>query len=155
MKPFIVLGIYQPERWRAQQIGQDLTDLTARLGLQPHYDPAHGPLKLKGRNWSSPHLHAEVRRRTFKTTQAESFHYDGDLEPNSRPDCGIVLWASNHPTEIKLRNLDFVVQPKPYEVVLFHNLSCLHRRPPNVPRIRWVYRQRVQLNSEWRRRLGL
>lgn len=159
MKPYIVLGTYKPSKWRASTVGRELTDLTNRLGLQPHYDPLHGPLELTGRNWVSKVLHAEVRRRTFKTNQAESYHYDGDLQEGSRPNCAIVLWASNSPTEIKWQSnrasllingekLDTVFQPKPYEVVIFHNMHCLHRRPAGVPRIRWVFRQRVSLPSK-------
>jgi hypothetical protein len=154
--PFLSLGFFKPERWNARQIGYELTARTQSLGLTPHIDPAHGPLPLKGRNWASVHLHAEVRRRTFKTAQAESFHWDGDLEPDAKPDCGIVLWASNHPTEIKWRNGDGTIyQPRPYEVVVFANLCCLHRRPANCPRVRWIYRQRVALPPDWRLNLGL
>lgn len=160
MKPYLSLGKYMPSRWRASIVGRELTDLTAKLGLLPHYDPMHGPLELTGRNWVSKVLHAEVRRRTFKTNQAESFHYDGDLQEGSRPDCAIVLWASNNPTEIKWRQCqcgacgdtrqpksihEEIYSPRPYEIVIFRNLACLHRRPANVPRIRWVFRQRVSL----------
>lgn len=155
MIPYKVLAVYKPERWNAKLIGRDLTDLTAKLGYVPHDDPAHGPLRLGGKNWYSPLLHAEVRRRTFNTKQAEDWHYDGDLEPLAKPDCHIVCWASNHPTEIKWRDrkaslllsgeqLDTIFQPKPYEVVVFDNSKCLHRRPPGCPRIRWMFRQRVQ-----------
>jgi hypothetical protein len=157
VKPYLVLGTYKPSKWRASTVGRELTDLTCELGLLPHYDPVHGPLELTGRNWVSKVLHAEVRRRTFKTNQAESFHYDGDLQEGSKPDCAIVLWASNHPTEIKWTNQhgvaafrkheDEIYQPRPYEIVIFHNLHCLHRRPAGVPRIRWVYRQRVSIPS--------
>jgi hypothetical protein len=146
VKPYIVLGIYKPKVWRAWRIGRDLTDLTEKLGLEPHYDPAHGPLERVP--WHSTLLHAEVRKRSFKTKMAEGWHYDGDTTPGSKPECGIVLWASNNPTEIMWRDCDgcpCLSQPKPYEVVLFANLECLHRRPEGVPRIRWVFRQRVHL----------
>lgn len=153
MKPYLSLGKYMPSRWRASVVGRELSDLMAKLGLQPHIDRVHGPLRLTGRNWSSEILHAEVRRRTFSTKQAESFHYDGDLEPGANPNCAIVLWASNNPTEIKWRDYYGgahpaelkIYQPKSYEVVIFHNMHCLHRRPAGVPRIRWVFRQRVSL----------
>jgi hypothetical protein len=159
MKPYLVLGTYKPSRWRASVVGRELTDLTAKLGLQPHIDPHHGPLKLSGRNWSSELLHAEVRRRTFKTSQAESWHFDADLEPNGNPNCAIVLWASNSPTEIKWRECSsgvdefskgskHVYTPKPYEIIVFNNMHCLHRRPVGVPRVRWVFRQRVNPGPE-------
>jgi hypothetical protein len=157
MKPYLSLGIYRPTRWRASVVGRELTDLTASLGLVPHFDPVHGPLELKGRNWASKLLHAEVRRRTFATKQAEGWHFDGDTTPGSRPDCAIVLWCSNSPTEIKWQkpvlddgDLGYaesvkVWQPKPYEVVIFHNLHVLHRRPAGASRVRYVFRQRVQI----------
>ena len=157
MNPYLSLGLYKPSRWRASVVGRDLTNLTCELGLQPHYDPMHGPLKLTGRNWVSKALHAEVRRRTFKTQMAEGWHYDGDTTPGSRPDCALVLWASNNPTEIcwrdNLKNDEEhfekgIWQPRPYEVVIFRNLSCLHRRPASVPRVRWVFRQRVDLPTK-------
>lgn len=155
MKPYISLGIYRPTRWRAREIGLHLTDLTARHGLRPHEDAAHGPLPLRGRNWVSWALHAEVRRRTFRTQQAEGWHYDGDLTEGSKPDCILVLWASNTPTQVKWNVQgpathytgthpcnDIIYQPRPYEVVAFRNLECLHRRPPGCPHVRWVFRQR-------------
>lgn len=150
MKPYLVIGHYKPSRWRASVVGRELTDLTCELGLEPHYDEAHGPLKLTGRNWSNELLHAEVRRRTFHANQAEGYHWDGDLEPNSKPDCAIVTWASNTPTQIKWREqhdkeFEMVYQAKPYQVIIFRNLACLHRRPPNCPRVRWLFRQRVGL----------
>lgn len=155
MTPYRVLGVYKPSQWRAWRIGRDLTDLTDSLGLVAHYDPAHGPLERVP--WRSELLHAEVRKRSFRTKMAEGWHYDGDTTPGSKPECAIVLWASNNPTLIKPRytkgkwgeytpdaNVP-VYQPKPYEVVLFNNLECLHRRPEGVPRVRWVFRQRVQI----------
>lgn len=158
MKPYLSLGLYKPSRWRAYQVGRELTDMTCDLGLIPHYDPMHGPLELTGRNWVNKLLHAEVRRRTFNTTQAEGWHYDGDTTEGSKPDCALVLWASNNPTQIRWKDYHGEVppigrgtqiyQPRPYEVVIFRNLSCLHRRPPNVPRVRWVFRQRVQVPAK-------
>ena len=153
MKPYIVLATYRPKKWRASIVGRELSDLTAELGLQPHIDRYHGPLKLTGRNWSSELLHAEVRRRTFQTSQAESWHFDADLEPKGNPNCAIVLWASTSPTEIRW-NEDCsnsslhgpeIFRPKPFEVVIFNNMHCLHRRPKDVPYRRWVFRQRVNL----------
>ena len=143
--PYKSLGIYRPERWSARRIGQDLCRLTRRAGCIPHVDPAHGPLERVA--WRSDRLHAEVRRRSFKTKMAEGWHYDGDTTPGARPDCALVLWASNNPTEIKLRTPSDgrVFQPRPYEVVIFRNLECLHRRPPGAPRVRWVFRQRVAI----------
>lgn len=155
MKPYISLGIYRPLRWNAYQVGQDLTSLTHKLGLVPHFDPAHGPLERVA--WRSELLHAEVRKRSFKTKMAEGWHYDGDTTPSSKPSCALVLWASNMPTQIRWQAAAYTVvhptdgefnavyQARPYEVVIFHNLHCLHRRPEGVGRIRWVFRQRVAL----------
>lgn len=143
MRPYRVLAVYKPSRWNARQIGCELTELTHNHGFKPHVDHSHGPLILTGKAWSSVPLHAEVRRRTFKTAQAESFHWDGDLDPKANPNCLIVLWASNTPTEIKWRHEATIYQARPYEVIVFDNTRCLHRRPLNAPRIRWVFRQRV------------
>lgn len=141
MEPFRVLATYKPPKWNAQRVGLDLTDITKSYGLIPHDDPAHGPLiKVP---WFSIKLHAEVRRRTFKTKQAEDWHYDGDTTPGSKPDCCLVLWATNHPTEIKYNGTIYV--PNPYDLVIFKNMSVRHRRPENCPRIRWVFRQRVAI----------
>lgn len=142
MLPYKVLGIYKPDEWKSWKVGKDLTALTKKLGLVPHVDPAHGPLNTSKKcPWVSLSLHAEVRRRTFNTDQAEGWHYDGDTTPGSKPNCCLVLWASNNPTEIMYQGK--VYQPKPYEVIIFKNMSVTHRRPANVPKIRWVFRQRV------------
>lgn len=147
--PYKVLATYRPAKWRASIIGRDLTDITSEMGYVPHIDPAHGPLHLTGRNWCSEVLHAEVRRRTFKTQMAEGWHYDGDTTEGSRPNCLLCLWASNHPTEVKWRSegkdSEMIYVPEPYQLVVFPNLECLHRRPPHVPRVRWVFRQRLAL----------
>jgi len=139
MEPYLVLGVYKPEIWKSYIVGRELTALTRGWGLIPHKDPAHGPLHSVP--WYSEPLHAEVRRRTFKTAQAEDWHYDGDTTPGSKPECCLVLWATNNPTEIQYQGR--IYRPKPYEVVIFKNMSVRHRRPTNVPRIRWVFRQRV------------
>src|SRR6266704_6685063 len=76
MKPYVVLGVYHPVIWKSWRVGRDLTRMTRELGLKPHVDPKHGPLHSVP--WYSEELHAEVRRRTFKTKQAEGWHYDGD-----------------------------------------------------------------------------
>jgi hypothetical protein len=154
LKPYLVLGHFVPTVWDAQRIARSLCWITHKAGLTPHVDPAHGPLTKVP--WYSVPLHAEVRRRSFRTKMAEGWHYDGDTTLGSRPDCAIVLWASNNPTEIRRRidpcvespgwtadGATSVYQPKPYEVVIFRNLRCLHRRPEGVPLIRWVFRQRV------------
>ena len=147
MLPFRVLAIYKPSTWTARIVGRELTDLTAKLGYTPHDDPVHGPLSLKGRNWSSVLLHAEVRRRTFATTQAEGWHYDADLSPGGNPNCLICLWASNTPTLIRWKHSPEIFQPRPYEVVLFNNMHCEHKRPSNCPKVRWVFRQRLAVKE--------
>lgn len=143
MIPYKVLAVYKPKIWRASLIGKELTDITKNAGLIPHKDPAHGPLITVP--WVSESLHAEVRRRTFNTKQAEGWHYDGDTTPGAKPECCLILWATNHPTEIQYQNK--IYTPKPYELVIFKNMSIRHRRPENCPRIRWIYRQRVAIPS--------
>lgn len=147
MKPYIVLGTYKPTLWKAFRVGRDICGITKAAGLIPHIDPAHGP--LHGAAWFNEALHAECRRRTFKTKQAEGWHYDGDTTPGSKPNCCLVLWSSTQPTWIKWQNLNHHFEapeyfvPKPFEVILFRNMSCLHRRPPNCVKNRWTFRQRV------------
>lgn len=138
-EPFVVLTTYRPEIWNPRKVGLDLCAITRGNDLKPHPDPIHGPLTTVP--WYSDRLHAEVRRRTFKTKQAEGWHYDGDTTPGANPNCAMVLWASNTPTEILYKGEIYV--PKPYDVVLFKNLSVQHRRPLDCPRVRWVFRQRV------------
>ena len=99
MKPYTILATYKPTLWRAWRIGRDICKITKDAGLVPHADPAHGP--LHGATWYNDFLHAECRKRSFKTKQAESWHYDGDLEPGARPNCAIVLWSSTMPTADK------------------------------------------------------
>src|SRR5437868_5466712 len=108
MLPYKVLAYYKPTIWKSWRVGRDLTRMTRELGLVPHVDPAHGPLHSVP--WWSEELHAEVRRRTFKTKQAEGWHYDGDTTPGSKPDCCLVLWATNTPTERRWRGKIYVTR---------------------------------------------
>lgn len=143
--PFLVLGTYHPPRWKSWVVGHDLTAMTKKAGLVPHVDPAHGPLLTVP--WYDEKLHAEVRRRTFKTKQAEAWHYDGDITPGSKPECAIVTWSTNTPIEIQRNGESTIYSPKPYEVIIFHNKHVVHRRPPGCPRVRWVFRQRCAVPS--------
>jgi hypothetical protein len=141
MTPYKVLDTYHPTAWKAWKVGRDLTTLTKKHGLAPHPDPIHGPLLTVP--WVSEELHAEVRKRTFKTKQAEDWHFDGDITPGANPHCCLVLWTTNTPTEIMYQGK--IYTPNPYEVIIFKNLSVKHRRPPNCPRIRWIFRMRTQI----------
>jgi len=141
MIPYIVLGTYKPTIWKSWKVGRELTEFTRKQGLIPHDDPKHGPLTTVP--WFSMKLHAEVRRRTFNTKQAEGWHYDGDTTPGSKPDCCLVLWASNTPTEIQYQGK--IYTPKPYEIIIFKNMSVRHRRPEDCPKVRWMFRQRVEI----------
>lgn len=140
MKPYVVLGTYWPKVWSAFRVGNDILAITRKLGLRPLNDPIHGPQTWAP--WCSEKWHAEVKRRTPKNPKGEDWHQDGDLDPGSRMDCGIVLWATNTPTQIRVGTNIF--QPKPKEIILFRNLVGHHRRPPDAPRIRWIFRQRVE-----------
>lgn len=145
MLPYKVLGVYVPTKWDAEKIGKDLCDLTKTFYYSPHKDSVHGPLQLtrRNKNWCSVPLHAEVRHHTFKTTQAEGWHYDGDTTEGSNPNCLICVWSTTHPTEIRCNKTGKIYQPKPYEVVVFNNMECTHRRPPCAPIDRWTFRQRL------------
>ena len=136
LRPYVVLCTYHPPLWKKWKIHKDLTGITRRLGFAP----------LPGRSWKlvgQRGLHAEVRKRTVHGSQATDWHQDGDMDSDVKMDHGIVTWANVAPTEFKVG--DTIYQPKPFEVVLARNLECYHRRPPNAPRDRWLFRQRVKL----------
>lgn len=139
MKPYIVLGVYHPSRWRAWLIGRDLTTFTREAGLMPLRGRAW---KLARGSWADPMLHAEVRRRGVPGSQATGWHQDGDMD-DVEMNHAIVTWANVAPTEFKVGGT--VYQPKPFEVVLASNLACYHRRPPDAPPRRWLFRQRVEM----------
>jgi hypothetical protein len=143
MKPYVSLGFYKPPKWSTKLVGEYITSLTKDLGLIPNQDAKHRH-QYKA-PWNSKSLCAYVRRRTVTNPRAEGWHQDGDLVPGALMDDSLVLWASNTPTELKVG--DTVYIPKPYEIILFRNLSCQHRRPPGAPKVRWLFRQRVR-NSE-------
>ncbi len=143
-KPYIVLGTYKPSPWRAWRVGRSLTNLTRKAGLVPHIDPKHGPNHMT-KAWFSEALHAEVHKKTANVKEAEGWHYDGDTTPGSKPECCLVLWSTSTPTEIMFQGK--IYQPKPFEVILFRNMSVTHRRPANCPKDRWIFRQRVRIPS--------
>lgn len=152
MTPFEVLGYYRPKKWRVWTVGEVLTSFTRELRLIPLVDPVHGPQTWAP--WYDETLHAEVKRRTQKNPKGAEWHKDGDLTPGSQMNCQIVLWCSNTPTEFislddgeKARTAKgntIIYSPRAFEVVLFHNLECLHRRPANAKHHRWVFRQRIK-----------
>lgn len=140
-KPYVVLSTYWPQRWSPRQVGIDLTSLTQSLGLIPISDPHHRHQTKAP--WCSIPLCAYVRRRTVRNTRAAGWHQDGDLVAGSEMDDCLVLWSTNTPTELMVG--DTVFTPNPREVIIFRNLSCLHRRPTDAPRVRWFFRQRVEI----------
>lgn len=139
MIPYKVLGYYKPMRlgWKCYLIGRDLTRMTQHAGLRPLDAPDS---RYEGAPWSDSSLHAHVRRRTLRSTAGEGWHQDGDFG-HVPMDHGLVFWSSNTPTQFKVGGV--VCEPKPFEVVYFRNMACYHRRPPNAPRIRYFFRQRV------------
>ena len=149
MQPYKVIGKYIPgvrlpgetRQQRATRIGKYLTKFTASLELLPHIDPEHGPIVLS-KSWYDKLLHAEVRSVT-KDSTAEDWHYDGDTTDGANPKCYMVLWASNHPTLIRVNSSGEVFQLKPYEIVLIDNMAVQHRRPSGCPKYRSLFRQRV------------
>ena len=142
MTPYRVLQSYMPnlETAKAYQVGKYITDLTASLGLVPHVDPVHGPNPMK-KAWYSIPLHAEVHKVTGSKKDAEGWHYDGDMKVGSDPNCCLVLWSSNTPTLIKYESK--IYQPNPWDIIIFKNMSVVHRRPDSCPYHRWLFRQRV------------
>lgn len=141
MTPYITLGSYHPDVWKCWKIGRDLTTITKNHDLVPFNDPVHPAQPWA--TWCSEKLHAECKRRTPRNKGGEDWHKDGDTTPGARMDCAIVLWSSKTPTEFQLEGK--IYQPKPFEIVLFNNRSCSHRRPLNAPRKRFIFRQRVEI----------
>ena len=137
---FIVIARYIPTRWRLWKVGRDLCEITRLFGLIPLPLGMHRLHKAK---WVRASLHADILRRApVHDTIDLDWHRDGDIT-GANMNCGIVLWSNICPTQIKQANGE-IVQPQPFEVVLFNNLDVVHRRPPNAPQKRWLFRQRVQ-----------
>lgn len=142
MCPFVILKrYYEPSKpWKAWRVGRDLTKLVRDLGFVPIDDPHHRH-QVKAA-WCSVPLVAYVRRRTVRNPKAAQWHQDGDLDPGDM-DNALVLWSSNTPTEVQ--DLNGKIWPVPERAVIcFNNLDCYHRRPPNAPKVRWLFRQRVE-----------
>ena len=140
--PYVVLAVFKPgpRPWRKSRIHRALTQLTHDLGFKP----------LPGRAWKlvgQRGLHAEVRKRAVPGTQATGWHQDGDMDPGVNMDHAIITWANVAPTEFKVGNNIF--QPKPFEVVIVRNLGVYHRRPPGAPHERWLFRQRVEVPTNY------
>lgn len=134
-----ILDFYRPSVWKCYRIGRDLTRLTRSLGLRP--------LRAKDTRyerapWRDSTLHAHVRRRTLRKADGAQWHQDGDYG-HVPMDHGLILWSNTHPTEIRDLNGQ-VYMPPPFSVVYFRNLEFYHRRPPNAPRNRYIFRQRVE-----------
>ena len=144
MKPYIVLGTYDPSQWRASIIGQELVAFTKKKGFVPHYSP---PMlkKQEWATWSSKMYHASVVRWAVPTYEGVNWHQDGDNVPGANINCGLVLWANRDPTEIKFSGDSKIYTPQPFEVVAFDNVFCYHRRNPYLEGKRWLFRQRVAM----------
>ena len=141
-RPYLVLEAhYCPKTWRAWRIGRDLTRLSNERGLVPLHDPIHGPQTFRA--WCNEGLHAEASWVTYSNGQGEDWHQDGDTSPGSHMDNAMVLWANRTPTEFRFKGR--IYQPKPFQVILVKNLTCMHRRPSNAPQRRWTFRQRVEV----------
>lgn len=138
--PYKVLGIYKPESSKCFKIGKELTEFTKRLGFIPF---KNDEIKRNSRAaWVNYDLHAEVRRTAIPGSEGTTWHQDGDTS-TSHMDCALVLWAERDGTEFKVN--DKIYQCKPYEVIIARNLSCYHRRNPEVSGIRRSFRQRVEV----------
>lgn len=143
LAPFVILGDYWPPEWSPKRVGEDLLAVTHALGLSPLQDYAQKTQYTAP--WYSEYWSAEVRRRTPSNTRAEGWHQDGDLDRGANMDMGLVLWSTNTPVEVMLDGKIF--QPKPRQIILLHNLSCVHRRPPYAEFVRWRFRQKVKHDS--------
>ena len=145
MIPYKVLETYHPRRWRASVIGPELCAITARKGFVPLVCP---PMLAKNQraSWHDDKWHASVVRFAHPEYEGSGWHQDGDNTPGSNMQCQLILWASHTPTEIrhKYDSEGTVWIPEPFEVVVFDNWLCFHRRPPELSGKRWLFRQRVR-----------
>lgn len=134
-----ILGYYYPKIRKCWIIGEYLTNMTQRLGFEPL---RASDSRYERAPWSSTALHAHVRRRTLRSPEGAQWHQDGDYG-HIPMDHGLILWSNTHPTEIRDLNGKVYVPPL-FSVVYFRNLEYYHRRPPNAPRRRFIFRQRVE-----------
>ncbi len=126
---------------RCRIIGRDLVAITKKMGLIPF---KNNEIKRNPKaGWFNYDLHAEVRMTAVAGSEACGFHQDGDSTvSHDEMDFAMVIWTNKAPTEIQYKGK--IYQPKPYEVVLFKNLSAMHRRPANCPsKHRFLFRQRI------------
>lgn len=145
MKPYEVIGTYVPPRWNVRLVAHSLEKLVESAGLIPL---PMGNYRLHKGPYQNTNKHSDLMRRIPKKSQEDlDWHQDGDTS-NTNMDCSLVLWATRVPTEFLYHGK--VYQPRAHEVVVANNLNCRHRRPPNAPRIRWLYRQRV-VTPSWLR----
>ena len=136
-----VLAIYRPPFYKCWKIGRDITRITTDLGLRPLYAPDS---RYERAPWHDNKLHAHVRKRTLRSPEGSQWHQDGDFG-HIPMDHALVLWSDKYPTEFKINNV--IYKPKPFEIILFKNLDGYHRRPLNAPRNRYLFRQRIDVNS--------
>jgi hypothetical protein len=134
-----VLFTYHPgEPYRAWRIGRDITKRILGLGYTPLPEK---DTRYHRALWYSDLFHAHVRRRTLRSGDGAQWHQDGDYG-HIGMDHGIILWSSITPTQIKQDGV--IATPRPFEVIYFDNTAVYHRRPPEAPRDRWMYRMRVK-----------
>ena len=140
MIPYEIIGHYEPTKWNPQKVLRELIQISREHGLQPL---PIGSYRLHKTKWKSFSDHADLMRRRPKNDTTDSdWHQDGDTTGTDRV-CGLVLWSSNTPTEIRWRGAVYV--PPRRSVVLIDNTQVYHRRPPESPRVRWFFRQRVKI----------
>lgn len=148
-KPYVTLTFYHPDQMKAWIVGRDLTAYTARIGLEP----LPGTDKIKqnlGAAWYRADRHAEARLTAVPGSEGTGWHQDGDTSPGANMDHALAVWADREPTQLhwNVRHRgEEVYQPSPFELILFRNLSCFHRRPPEASGFRMSFRQRVKIPS--------
>ncbi len=142
-KPFLVLGQYKPSKRRASIVGPALVSFTRDANLKPFQDDIIK--RNTGAAWFDYDNHAEVRITAVPGSEGEDWHRDGDTSSGCDMHCALVLWVNKAPTEIKYN--DKIYTAEPFDVILFKNMSVLHRRPPNAPMKRFSFRQRVEVPS--------
>jgi hypothetical protein len=142
----MVIGRYEPSRFTAETIGEELLRLTDSLNL--HTSP-HGQCWSHS-DWADLKSASEVRSPEEVSTpmqrlsDASSFWHQDVRKQN----CWMVLWSNREQTEIRTMDGTVLNKLEPYDVILIHNTLVEHRTPEKVSNDRWFFRRFV-IEPEW------
>ena len=101
----------------SEDLKAELDRLVAQTGIKLKYSELREP------GWSSPEIPKLLQWHT-EGTVIEWF----------------VLWASNSPTELRMKGPDQIVHPNPGDAVLVNNFQVEHRMPLVSDPARYLYK---------------